>query len=67
MKAEVVTGPIPTARQNCELTKIAALADEQINTSDIPEASPVAWKDAVRGKFYRPVKQKNGEPRRDKL
>jgi uncharacterized protein (DUF4415 family) len=46
-----------TARQNRELAAIAALADEQIDTSDIPELSPAAWKDAVRGKFYRPVKQ----------
>lgn len=46
-----------TARQNRELAAIAALADEQIDTSDIPELPPSAWKDAVRGKFYRPVKQ----------
>jgi uncharacterized protein (DUF4415 family) len=46
-----------TARQSRELAAIAALADEQIDTSDIPELSPAAWKDAVRGKFYRPMKQ----------
>ena len=46
-----------TTRQNRELAEIAALADEQIDTSDIPELPPAAWKDAVRGKFYRPVKQ----------
>ncbi len=31
--------------------------DDQIDTSDIPELPPSAWKDAVRGRFYRPVKQ----------
>lgn len=46
-----------TARQNRELAEIAAMADEQIDTSDIPELSPASWKTAVRGKFYRPVKQ----------
>ena len=34
-----------------------ALPDGQIDTSDIPELPPEAWKDAVRGRFYRPVKQ----------
>src|SRR5271168_3577220 len=36
---------------------LAALPDAQIDTSDIPELPPGAWKDAVRGRFYRPVKQ----------
>jgi uncharacterized protein (DUF4415 family) len=33
--------------------------DDQIDTSDIPELPPAAWTmpDAVRGRFYRPVKQ----------
>jgi len=46
-----------TARQKRELAAIAALPDHQIDTSDIPELPPSAWKDAVRGRFYRPVKQ----------
>lgn len=33
------------------------MPDDQINTSNLPELSPNAWKDAVRGRFYRPVKQ----------
>ncbi len=33
------------------------MSDDQIDTSDIPELPPAAWKDAVRGRFYRPVKQ----------
>ncbi len=46
-----------TPRQKKELAALAALPDDQINTSDIPELPPSAWKNAVRGKFYRPVKQ----------
>jgi uncharacterized protein (DUF4415 family) len=39
------------------LAAIANLRDEEIDTSDIPELPPSAWKKAVRGRFYRPVKQ----------
>jgi uncharacterized protein (DUF4415 family) len=46
-----------TPRRKRELAAVAALPDHQIDTSDIPELSPGAWKYAVRGKFYRPVKQ----------
>jgi uncharacterized protein (DUF4415 family) len=45
------------ARQKRELAALAALPDKQIDTSDIPELPPQAWKDAFRGRFYRPVKQ----------
>ena len=46
-----------TWRQKKELAALAALPDQQIDTSDIPELPPGAWKDAVRGRFYRPLKQ----------
>lgn len=46
-----------TPRQRKELATLAALPDRQIDTSDIPELPPEAWKDAVRGRFYRPLKQ----------
>jgi len=46
-----------TAQQKRELAALAALPDDQIDTSDIPELPSNAWKDALRGKFYRPVKQ----------
>jgi uncharacterized protein (DUF4415 family) len=46
-----------TAKQKRELAALAARSDDQIDTSDIPELPPAAWKDAVRGRFYRPVKQ----------
>jgi uncharacterized protein (DUF4415 family) len=46
-----------TPKQKRELAAVAALPDDQIDTSDIPELPPGAWKNAIRGKFYRPVKQ----------
>ena len=50
-------GQALTARQRKELAALAALPDDQIDTSDIPELPVSAWKNAVRGRFYRPVKQ----------
>lgn len=44
-----------TQRQEAEITALAALADEKIDTSDIPEI--LDWSDAKRGLLYRPVKQ----------
>src|SRR5208337_401255 len=46
-----------TTSQKKELAASSALPDDQIDTSDIAELPPEAWKDAVRGRFYRPVKQ----------
>jgi uncharacterized protein (DUF4415 family) len=46
-----------SAKQKKELAALSAMPDDQIDTSDIPELPPEAWKDAVRGRFYRPVKQ----------
>ena len=46
-----------TAKEKRDLKKLAALPDDQIDTSDIPELPREAWKNAVRGRFYRPIKQ----------
>ena len=46
-----------TAKQKRELAALAALPDDRIDTRDIPELPASAWKNAVRGRFYRPVKQ----------
>jgi uncharacterized protein (DUF4415 family) len=46
-----------TPKLKKELAALAAMTDDQIDISDIPELPPDAWKDAVRGRFYRPVKQ----------
>jgi uncharacterized protein (DUF4415 family) len=38
------------------LEALGGLHDEAIDTSDIPPLPEEAWKNAVWGKFYRPVK-----------
>ncbi len=50
--------PAPlTAAQKAELAALAALPDDQIDTSDIPPLPETFWQNAVRNPFYRPVKQ----------
>lgn len=46
-----------TAKQKRELEALAKMQEREIDTSDIPELSSGVWKNAVRGKFYRPVKK----------
>ena len=54
---ELKPGQPLTARQKKEVQTVAAMSEDRIDTSDIPELPPGAWKNAVRGKWYRPVKQ----------
>jgi uncharacterized protein (DUF4415 family) len=54
---ELKRGHDLTARQAREIRALAAMPEEEVDTSDIPELPPGAWKKAVRGKWYRPVKQ----------
>jgi uncharacterized protein (DUF4415 family) len=51
------TAPALTDAQREHLAELAALPDESIDTSDIPELSDDVWSAGVRGRFYRPVKQ----------
>ena len=53
----VTPGQPLTARQKREIQALAKRPERAIDTSDIPELPPGAWKNAVRGKWYRPVKQ----------
>jgi len=53
MKNYVSKGITPEIRAN--LDRLAAMPDEDIDLSDMPEVTD--WSNAVRGKFYRPVKQ----------
>lgn len=46
-----------TARQKREIRALAVMLEEKVDTSDIPELPPGAWKNAARGKWYCPVKQ----------
>jgi uncharacterized protein (DUF4415 family) len=40
-----------------QLTQIAAIPDDQIDTADIPEAPVENWIHTRRGELYRPLKQ----------
>ena len=42
--------------QQAELNRLAALSDDQIDTTDMPEASAESWDHARRG-LYRPRKR----------
>jgi uncharacterized protein (DUF4415 family) len=44
-----------TTEQRAEIDALAALPDDQIDTSDIPEQ--LDWGGARRGVFFRPIKQ----------
>lgn len=44
-------------RSRQQLAALATLRGEHIDTSDIPELPVEAWKHAVRGRFYRPLKK----------
>jgi uncharacterized protein (DUF4415 family) len=46
-----------TAAQQREVAALAALADENIDYSDIPPLDDRFWSNAIRNPFYRPVKR----------
>lgn len=47
----------PTPEQLEELRRLAALPDDQIDLSDLPELTPEQLARMERGRFYRPIKQ----------
>jgi uncharacterized protein (DUF4415 family) len=48
--------PPLTEKQKAELAALAARPDSEIDYSDIPPLTEEFWKNAVRGRFYRPTK-----------
>ena len=46
-----------SSKQLRQIASLAALPDNQIDYSDIPQLRTDFWKSAVRNPFYRPVKQ----------
>ena len=52
-----VPGTPLTAEQKKNIQELLANPNREIDTSDIPELPAEAWKNAVRGRFYRPVKE----------
>ena len=49
--------PPLTAAQKAELTALEAKPDSDIDYSDIPPVTESFWRNAERGRFYKPVKQ----------
>ena len=52
-----VPGTPATAEQRRQLEELAKKPESEIDTSDAPELPAEAWRNAVRGRFYRPIKQ----------
>ena len=48
--------PLPESVR-AELAAFAEMSDEDIDFSDIPATTHEDWAGAVRGRFYRPIKQ----------
>jgi uncharacterized protein (DUF4415 family) len=48
--------PALTEKQKAELQGLAARADDAIDYSEIPPLTEEFWKNAVRGRFYKPTK-----------
>ena len=46
-----------SSEQAARLAALAALHDDTIDFSDIPRTTAKDWDGAVRGKFYRPIKE----------
>ncbi len=55
MKSNPATNPRLTPQIRAELAALERLPEDAIDLSEMPEI--IDWSDAVRGKFYRPVKQ----------
>ena len=49
--------PPLTEEQKIRINKLAKMKDEDIDLSDIPELTDNFWKNAQRGRFFRPVKE----------
>lgn len=48
--------PSLTGAQKAEIKALAAMPEDQIDTSDIPPLGDAFWKNAVRNPFYKPTK-----------
>ena len=57
VRVKYTPGQPPSAKVRRELAALASMPDSNVDFSDPPELPPGAWKNAIRGRFYRPVKQ----------
>lgn len=56
-KVDLANLPRLTAKQKAQLAAIAEATDKDIDFSDIPPLTEEFFKNALRGRFYKPVKQ----------
>jgi len=49
--------PEPTPERLKELKALAKRSDDEIDFSDLPALTDAFWDNAVRGRFYKPVKK----------
>jgi len=54
------TLPELTPEDKGRLQMLAERPESEIDLTDIPEITPEQWAKAVRGRFYRPMKQLRG-------
>jgi uncharacterized protein (DUF4415 family) len=62
METKMVSYTLETLRplteaQRAKLRALSARPDSEIDLSDVPEMTDEEWKNAERGRFYRPVKR----------
>jgi len=55
-KVNLANLPPLTSEQEAELAALAARPESAIDYSDIPEATEAFFKNAVQGRFYKPIK-----------
>ena len=56
-RVNIAKMPPLTRKQKAELVALENRPDSQIDFSDIPPLTDEFFRDAVRGRFYRPIKQ----------
>ena len=49
--------PPLTQEQSLELVKLASMPESEVDFSDTPETLEEFWKDAERGRFFKPLKK----------
>ncbi|MBB5686274.1 BrnA antitoxin family protein [Sphingobium boeckii] len=49
--------PAISAAERDQLAALAAMSDDDVDTSDLPELGEDFWRNARRGRFYKPVKE----------
>jgi uncharacterized protein (DUF4415 family) len=57
IKVDVLDPPVMTDEQKAELAFLATMRDDELDFSDIPSSKLGEWDNAVRGRFYKPIKK----------